>query len=236
MGISRSLGRETERRRAEERQSIELSRSPGPTNRFQQVRRRRTNCPRRSVSPLLLLQHLGQGIFRMQSALWLRLISHAQTCLRTASQIMYSVAPLVPRLVPGTGLTLRRPFISLPNTNLHRVIYFNLGSHHVPHSGDIPNTLMHTSASSVMFTPFNFHDRDPSRHSVQGVRLNLGGEHPEPRYFGGRHEKDVNLKVVSLTTIMCGKSVDSIRTHEWGKSTLINCIHHLGDSNLSPPL
>jgi Copper amine oxidase, enzyme domain len=146
----------------------------------------------------------------MQSALWLRLISHAQTCLRTASQIMYSVAPLVPRLVPGTGLTPRRPFISLPNTNLHRVIYFNLGSHHVPHSGDIPNTLMHTSASSVMFTPFNFHDRDPSRHSVQGVRLNLGGEHPEPRYFGGRHEKDVNLKVVSLTTIMCGKSMDSI--------------------------
>lgn len=33
------------------------------------------------------------------------------------------------------------------------VIYFNVGSHHVPHSGDIPNTLMHTSASSVMFVP-----------------------------------------------------------------------------------
>lgn len=55
------------------------------------------------------------------------------------------------------------------------VIYFNVGSHHVPHSGDIPNTLMHTSASSVMFLPHNFHDRDPSRESVQGVRYQLKG-------------------------------------------------------------
>ncbi|KAK7973351.1 hypothetical protein PG988_007485 [Apiospora saccharicola] len=48
------------------------------------------------------------------------------------------------------------------------VIYFNVGSHHVPHSGDLPNTLMHTSASSVLFAPHNFADRDPSRESVQG--------------------------------------------------------------------
>lgn len=55
------------------------------------------------------------------------------------------------------------------------VIYFNVGSHHIPHSGDIPNTLMHTSASSVMFVPHNFADRDPSRSSVQGVRYQLKG-------------------------------------------------------------
>ena len=55
------------------------------------------------------------------------------------------------------------------------VVYFNLGAHHIPHSGDVPNTLMHTSASSVMFIPHNFHDRDPSRESVQGVRLQLKG-------------------------------------------------------------
>jgi primary-amine oxidase len=94
--------------------------------------------------------------------------------------------------------------LSSSQANLPRdsVIYFNLGSHHVPHSNDIPNTLMHTSASSVMFTPFNFHDRDPSRHSVQGVRLEMrrgGPPQPEwqPRYFGGRYEKDVHLKAVS---------------------------------------
>jgi primary-amine oxidase len=56
------------------------------------------------------------------------------------------------------------------------VVYFNLGAHHLPHSGDIPNTLMHTSASSVMFIPHNFNDRDPSRESVQGVRLQLKGK------------------------------------------------------------
>ncbi|KAK8005045.1 hypothetical protein PG990_011082 [Apiospora arundinis] len=53
------------------------------------------------------------------------------------------------------------------------VVYFNVGSHHIPHSGDIPNTLMHTSASSVMLIPHNFANRDPSRESVQGVRLQL---------------------------------------------------------------
>ncbi|KAI1341918.1 copper amine oxidase [Xylariaceae sp. FL0016] len=56
------------------------------------------------------------------------------------------------------------------------VVYFNVGSHHIPHSGDVPNTLMHTSASSVMFIPHNFADRDPSRESVQGVRLQLQGK------------------------------------------------------------
>ncbi|KAK3625708.1 hypothetical protein LTR22_023453 [Elasticomyces elasticus] len=55
------------------------------------------------------------------------------------------------------------------------VVYFNLGAHHVPHSGDIPNTLMHTSSSSIMLVPHNFADRDPSRQSVQGVRLQLSG-------------------------------------------------------------
>ncbi|KAK8207911.1 hypothetical protein M8818_004164 [Zalaria obscura] len=56
------------------------------------------------------------------------------------------------------------------------VVYFNLGAHHVAHTGDIPNTLMHTSASSVMFVPHNFNDRDPSRETVNGVRLNLDGK------------------------------------------------------------
>ena len=60
------------------------------------------------------------------------------------------------------------------------VVYFNLGSHHVPHSGDVPNTLMHTSASSVMFVPHNFADRDPSRESVQGVRVQVKEKRKSP--------------------------------------------------------
>ncbi|KAF2090225.1 amine oxidase catalytic domain-containing protein [Saccharata proteae CBS 121410] len=54
------------------------------------------------------------------------------------------------------------------------VVYFNLGNHHVPHSGDIPNTLMHTSASSVMFVPHNYFDRDVSREAAHGIRVDTG--------------------------------------------------------------
>jgi primary-amine oxidase len=60
------------------------------------------------------------------------------------------------------------------------VLYFNLGAHHVPHSGDLPNTLMHTSASSVMFVPHNFLDRDASRKTATGVRLDLKGRNGAP--------------------------------------------------------
>jgi primary-amine oxidase len=87
------------------------------------------------------------------------------------------------------------------------VVYFNLGSHHVPHSGDVPNTLMHTSASSVMFVPMNFHDRDPSRDRAQGVKLTMkdlkkgGGTHAE--YFGGVYEKAVKVPLVSESSDHC---------------------------------
>ena len=79
------------------------------------------------------------------------------------------------------------------------VVYFNLGGHHIPHAGDIPNTLMHTSASSVMFVPHNFHSRDPSREVVQGVKLELGdgGKH-NATYFGGRYREGVTVNIKDL--------------------------------------
>ncbi|TKX19687.1 copper amine oxidase-6 [Elsinoe australis] len=98
------------------------------------------------------------------------------------------------------------------------VLYLNLGAHHVPHSGDVPNTLMHTSASSVMFLPNNFEDRDPSRRTSQGVRMGLKGRNGAQwvkqhggrygaetgsegdeggletvEYFGGRYEKGLDV-------------------------------------------
>lgn len=72
------------------------------------------------------------------------------------------------------------------------VVYFNVGAHHIPHSGDIPNTLMHTSATSVMFIPHNFNDRDPSRESVQGVRLQLKGKNSGG--FAGEPEESDDLR------------------------------------------
>ena len=76
------------------------------------------------------------------------------------------------------------------------VVYFNLGGHHVPHSGDIPNTLMHTSASSVILSPFNFFDHDISIHTRQGVRVDgrtnkeKNGWQKGSRWFGGRYGHD----------------------------------------------
>lgn len=72
------------------------------------------------------------------------------------------------------------------------VVYFNLGGHHIPTSQDIPNTLMHTSASSVMFIPHNFNEREASRESVQGVRLQLKGKNSGG--FAGEESVSEDLK------------------------------------------
>lgn len=80
------------------------------------------------------------------------------------------------------------------------VVYFNLGTHHVPHSGDVPNTLMHTSGSSVMFVPHNWADRDPSRDSAQGVKITMQeGKKSRVDRFGGWYEKDVKIKKEMLS-------------------------------------
>jgi hypothetical protein len=45
-----------------------------------------------------------------------------------------------------------------------------------------------------MFTPFNFHDRDMSIHTRQGVKMEVG---KEPRNFGGTYKEGMKLKKVS---------------------------------------
>jgi primary-amine oxidase len=78
------------------------------------------------------------------------------------------------------------------------VLYFNLGVHHLSNSADIPNTLMHWSGTSIMLVPHNFHDRDPSRDSAQGVRIRMGANGVEDiTYFGARYDNDLFLKKVS---------------------------------------
>ena len=51
------------------------------------------------------------------------------------------------------------------------VLWFNLGSHHVPNSGDIPNTVMTGSSSSVMFIPMNFGTKDRGIEWSKGVKI-----------------------------------------------------------------
>ncbi len=81
---------------------------------------------------------------------------------------------------------------------MRRVVWFNLGSHHLPQSGDLPNTLQHTSASSVVFMPYNFHDSDPSRDSSQGVLLELSDEATTVVPFGHQYSEQTVIEAVSI--------------------------------------
>ncbi|CZT12547.1 related to copper amine oxidase [Rhynchosporium graminicola] len=80
------------------------------------------------------------------------------------------------------------------------VIWFNLGTHHIPHSGDIPNTLMTTSASSVMFSPHNYHTRDRSRALTNGVKIEVqeAGESKIQFYGSTEVSPEVNAKLVGF--------------------------------------
>lgn len=53
------------------------------------------------------------------------------------------------------------------------VLWFNLGMHHLPSSGDIPNTLFNIAHTSVQIVPVNFHETDPSRETGHRVRIDL---------------------------------------------------------------
>ncbi|KAL4790421.1 copper amine oxidase [Aspergillus venezuelensis] len=58
---------------------------------------------------------------------------------------------------------------SLNQTDL--VVWLNLGMHHVPHTGDLPNTVFTTAHSGVQFMPLNYLPGDPSRETVNMVQV-----------------------------------------------------------------
>lgn len=65
------------------------------------------------------------------------------------------------------------------------VLWLNLGMHHVPHSGDLPNTVMTTAHSGIQFMPSNYFKGDISRRTVQQVRIDYGdGEAANVTRFG----------------------------------------------------
>jgi primary-amine oxidase len=59
---------------------------------------------------------------------------------------------------------------SLTQTDL--VVWFNLGMHHLPHTGDLPNTVFTTARAGVHFVPSNYLLSDPSRQTINQVRVN----------------------------------------------------------------
>lgn len=64
------------------------------------------------------------------------------------------------------------------------VLWFNLGMHHIPHTGDLPTTLMSTAQSSVVFSPHNYLLSDPTRQTVQQVEIDLTGDKPVTDSYG----------------------------------------------------
>ncbi|KAK0625529.1 copper amine oxidase [Bombardia bombarda] len=58
---------------------------------------------------------------------------------------------------------------SLRNEDL--VLWLNLGMHHVPHTGDLPNTVMTTAHTGIQFMPSNYFSIDQSRQTVNQVRI-----------------------------------------------------------------
>ncbi|KAF2742211.1 amine oxidase catalytic domain-containing protein [Sporormia fimetaria CBS 119925] len=64
------------------------------------------------------------------------------------------------------------------------VAWFNLGMHHIPHTGDLPNTVMTSAHSAIRIEPFNYLEGDPSVATLQQVRLTH--ESGEVKTFGAR--------------------------------------------------
>lgn len=70
------------------------------------------------------------------------------------------------------------------------VLWFNLGMHHVPHTGDLPNTVFTTAQGSMQILPHNYLLHDPSRDSKQTVRVNYNNSGVQSvRTFGAEMSK-----------------------------------------------
>ncbi|KAK8110994.1 uncharacterized protein PG998_007451 [Apiospora kogelbergensis] len=51
------------------------------------------------------------------------------------------------------------------------VLWFNLGMHHIPHTGDLPNTVFSTAHTAMLIEPFNYLAGSPHRATKQMVQL-----------------------------------------------------------------
>jgi primary-amine oxidase len=69
------------------------------------------------------------------------------------------------------------------------VMWLNMGMHHVPHTGDLPNTVFTTAHAGVQFMPSNYFDMDQSRQTVNMVRIQYSnGSAAEVNTFGQKDD------------------------------------------------
>lgn len=79
------------------------------------------------------------------------------------------------------------------------VMWFNLGMHHAPHTGDLPNTVFTTAHSGMMIEPFNYLDSSPVKQTRHMVRIDYtsDGDITKVEKFGVKAPVcDVNMKSV----------------------------------------
>ncbi|KAL2800214.1 copper amine oxidase [Aspergillus keveii] len=90
---------------------------------------------------------------------------------------------------------------SLNQTDL--VVWLNLGMHHVPHTGDLPNTVFTTAHSGVQFMPLNYLLGDASRQTVNMVRVD---------YFNG---SATSIETFGQSNETCGVRLSPIEDELW---------------------
>lgn len=77
------------------------------------------------------------------------------------------------------------------------VVWFNLGMHHVPHTGDLPNTVFTTAHSGLQIMPLNYLPRDPSRETVNQVRIQYAGGNTSQVIEFGQQEPTCSIDIES---------------------------------------
>ncbi|KAJ5587639.1 uncharacterized protein N7459_003404 [Penicillium hispanicum] len=73
------------------------------------------------------------------------------------------------------------------------VVWLNLGMHHIPHTGDLPNTVFTTAHSGVQFMPLNYLLGDPSRETVNMVRVDYDDGNVSAVVTFGQHDDQCGL-------------------------------------------
>ncbi|KAH7256107.1 copper amine oxidase [Fusarium tricinctum] len=67
------------------------------------------------------------------------------------------------------------------------VVWFNLGMHHMPHTGDLPNTVFSTAHSAMIIEPLNYLLGDPSQASSQQVLIKTTDGKPKITTYGAKN-------------------------------------------------
>jgi primary-amine oxidase len=119
---------------------------------------------------------------RYSSTLWNMNLPGQQSFLsfirlipRQASRRSTSASTLTRRVwVCAFRLVCRAKHLKIDQEDL--VLWLNLGTHHIVRSEDSPHTLTNLATSSVLLSPFNYHDWDVSMEVGNSVILNA----PEP--------------------------------------------------------